>query len=203
MAESEQEIEAKFFVRDLAVIEYRLQQAGALRTVERVFERNLRFDTKDGTLGRERQALRLRQDVNSVMTFKGPARAGESVSMREEIEFLVSDFDAARRLLEALGFVVSIIYEKYRTTYTFRDVEVVLDELPFGFFVEIEGPNAGSIQRAAEELKLDWEARSSASYLALFFQFRTARKLSARNITFEELAGVTATQRDLSLNYAA
>jgi len=202
MSESDQEIEAKFFVRDLAVIEHRLQQLGAQRTAERVFERNLRFDTKDGALNRDRQALRLRQDANVVMTFKGPARAGESVSMREEIEFQVSDFYAARRFLEALGFTVSIIYEKYRTTYTLGGLEIVLNELPFGSFIEIEGPNAESIQRVAEELNLNWEARSSASYLALFFQLRAARKLSARNITFEELAGVSATTRDLSLSYA-
>jgi adenylate cyclase, class 2 len=164
----DQEIEVKFFVRDLAVVEQRLQALGAQRTAERVLETNLRYDTPAGDLTREQRVLRLRQDVGAVMTYKGPARAGESVSMRQEIEFQVSDFAAARRLIEALGYVIYMIYEKYRTTYTLGNLEIVLDEMPFGAFVEIEGPDGDQIQQAAAQLKLDWDARSSASYLALF-----------------------------------
>lgn len=198
----DQEIEVKFFVRDLAVIEVRLQALGAKRTADRVREVNLRFDTRDGALTRQSQVLRLRQDTASVMTFKGPARMNQAVSMRQEIEFEVNDFGAARRFLEALGYVVSVIYEKYRTTYALGNLEIVLDEMPFGSFIEVEGPDAASIQQMAADLRLDWEARSTASYLGLFAQLRAARGLSARNLTFEELEGVRATPQDLSLNYA-
>ncbi len=38
-----------------------------------------------------------------------------------------------------MGLVKNLVYEKRRKTYKFRDVEIVLDELPFGFFMEIEG----------------------------------------------------------------
>jgi adenylate cyclase class 2 len=202
MSDSEKEIEAKFFVRDLAVFEQRLQEMGAKLTAERVFERNLRFDNREGDLNRERQALRLRQDANAVMTFKGPSREGASVSERLEIEFQVSDFNAARRLLEALGYEVAVIYEKYRTTYSFGELEVVLDELPFGRFIEIEGPSPSSIRRLANALGLRWEVRSSASYLALFYQVRAARGLAARNLTFEEFEGIVAAPKDLALDYA-
>lgn len=202
MSDSEKEIEAKFFVRDLAVFEQRLQEMGAKLTAERVFERNLRFDNREGDLNRERQALRLRQDANAVMTFKGPSREGASVSERLEIEFQVSDFNAARRLLEALGYEVAVIYEKYRTTYSVGELEVVLDELPFGRFIEIEGPSPSSIRKLANALGLRWEVRSSASYLALFYQVRAARGLSARNLTFEEFEGIVAAPKDLALDYA-
>ncbi len=47
-----------------------------------------------------------------------------------------------------------MIYEKRRKTWSFRNVEVVLDELPFGLFMEIEG----SIQGITEaEMLLDAE----------------------------------------------
>ena len=101
MAKDDQEMEAKFAIRDLAKIEQRLRELGAELAFPRVLETNLRFDTPDGALARARQVLRLRQDAGAVMTFKGPARAGESVSVRQEIEFQVSDFGAAQRLLEA------------------------------------------------------------------------------------------------------
>lgn len=202
MSDKDQEIEVKFLVQDLSVIEARLLSLGAQRSAERVRETNLRFDTPGGDLTRQRQVLRLRQDAGAVMTFKGPARAGESVSVRQEIEFQVSDFGAAQRLLEALGYVIAVIYEKYRTTYSLGELEVVLDEMPFGSFLEIEGPDGESIQRLAAGLQLDWEARSSASYLALFNQLRVARSLKAQNLTFDELSGVETAPEDLGLRYA-
>ena len=38
-----------------------------------------------------------------------------------------------------MGFQKNLVYEKRRKTWHFRDVELVLDELPFGLFMEIEG----------------------------------------------------------------
>lgn len=199
---SEQEVEAKFLVRDLAAAASRLEALGAGITAGRVREINLRFDTPDGRLTRDRQVLRLRQDAHAVLTFKGPAKAGESVSIRQEIEFQVSDFQAARHFLEALGYEVSIMYEKFRTTYAYQDLTVVLDEMPFGQFLEIEGPEAASIQKAAVDLQLDWDARSVLSYLALFQELQVARGISARNLTFAELQDVQATPEDLGLRFA-
>lgn len=202
MTKTEQEIEVKFFVHDLNAVTERLQANGARLLSPRVLETNLRFDTPDGSLTRQRQVLRLRQDVNAVMTFKGPAQAGEEVSARQEIEFQVSDFTAARHLLEALGYQVAVIYEKYRTEYELGGLTVMLDEMPFGSFMEIEGPDAASIRSAAQKLGLDWEARSVASYLALFSQLRSSRQLSARNLTFAEMQGVNVSAQDLGLRYA-
>lgn len=202
MAKTEQEIEVKFLVRDLQGVAGRLRAQNAPVTAERVREVNLRFDTPDGALTRDHRVLRLRQDAGSVLTYKGAAAPGASVSVRQEIEFKVSDFEAARHFLEALGYQVSITYEKYRTTYQLGELMITLDEMPFGSFIEIEGPDAESIRKAAGELHLDWEARSVASYLALFNQLRTSRGLAARNLTFDELRGVSASPEDLGLRYA-
>lgn len=202
MASNDQEVEVKFPVRDLPAIAARLEALGARVTAPRVREINLRFDTPDGALSKERRVLRLRQDAGSVMTFKGPSQPGESVSVRQEIEFTVSDFAAARRLLEALGYAVVVTYEKFRTTYALHNLLVVLDELPFGSFIEIEGEDAEAIHAAADALGLEWGARSTASYLSLFAQLSTARRLTAKNLTFEELAGVQAHPADMGLRYA-
>ncbi len=202
MSKTEQEIEVKFLVRDLQGVAGRLRAQNAPLTAARVREVNLRFDTPDGALARDHRVLRLRQDAGAVLTYKGAAAPGASVSVRQEIEFKVSDFEAARHFLEALGYQVAITYEKYRTTYQLGELMVTLDEMPFGSFVEIEGPDAESIRKAAGELHLDWEARSVTSYLALFIQLRSSRGLAARNLTFDELRGVTASPEDLGLRYA-
>jgi adenylate cyclase class 2 len=202
MSKADQEIEVKFLVRDLPTITNRLQTLGARLTAPRVQETNLRFDTPDGALTRDHRVLRLRQDAASILTYKGPAAPDQAVSMRQEIEFTVSDFQAAHRFLEVLGYQVSVTYEKFRTMYALGDLVVTLDEMPFGSFIEIEGPDAESIQAAAASLQLDWEARSLASYLALFNQLCAARGLSAKNLTFTELQGVEPSPQDLGLRYA-
>lgn len=202
MAKNDQEIEVKFALRDLAGLIARVEALGATLAAPRVHEVNLRFDTPDGILTRERRVLRLRQDAGAVMTYKGAAQPGDEVSTRQEIEFQVSDLGAARRLLEALGYVVSVMYEKFRTTYTMDGLTIVLDEMPIGSFIEIEGPDAGSIRATAEQLGLEWEARSTASYLALFQALCEARNLTAKNLSFAELEGVAVRVEDMALRYA-
>jgi adenylate cyclase class 2 len=53
-----------------------------------------------------------------------------------------------------LGLQPRLIYEKHRDTWKLRSVEVVLDELPFGMFMEIEGSITG-IREAELLLDLD------------------------------------------------
>jgi len=182
-----QEQEVKFYLANLPGFEQRLRRLGATLKHPRTFEANLRFDTPDGRLALARQVLRLRQDEVVRLTYKGPAEFGHEVSVRPEIEFEVSSFENAKAFLEALGYRVSVAYEKYRTTYDLAAVEIVLDEMPFGDFAEIEGPDGAAIQTAADALGLKWEARSSDSYLGLFAHLRSTQGLEAENLTFGEV----------------
>lgn len=202
MAKNEQEIEAKFMLRDLPAAQARLEALGAQLESPRVHEINLRFDTPAGELSAARQVLRLRSDARAVMTFKGPAKLDEEVAVRQEIEFEVGDFAAARRLLEALGYRVMVMYEKHRTTYHWQDAVVVLDEMPYGHFIEIEGSSAEQIRALAAQLGLRWEARSALSYLALFEQLRAARSLPPSDLSFAALAGVAVRPEDLGVTFS-
>ena len=142
MASSGEELEVKFYVPDLARVAERLQALsaalGAKLVQPRQHETNLRFDTPNGDLVRQRQVLRLRQDDAARLTFKGPGREVDGIQQRQELEFTVSNFGMAQRFLEALGYQVIWMYEKYRQTYALGDVLVTLDELPFGNFIEVK-----------------------------------------------------------------
>ena len=199
---NKQEIEVKFLIEDMKAAVSTLVKNGAVLISPRVHEINLRFDTPDRSLSSAFRVLRLRQDTRSILTYKGPSSTEQGVSARQEIEFEVSDFETAREFLEALGFEVSIIYEKFRTSYRLNTVEVVLDEMPYGLFIEIEGSDADSIQEAAETLGLDWSARSTLSYLALFEHFKTSRQKAMKDLTFDSLKNITATPQDLGLTPA-
>jgi adenylate cyclase class 2 len=197
-----QEIEVKFYLAHAEKLPERLREIGAEVKEPRVHEINLRFDAPDGRLTAQHHVLRLRKDNRARLTFKGPAKAGEAVSIRQEIEFEVSNFEAARRFLEALDYQVSITYEKYRTTYVYKDVEITLDEMPYGHFLEIEGSGAEAIQSTAAALDLSWDARSILSYLALFDHLRQVKGISPKNLTFDELSPFTVRASDLGLSPA-
>lgn len=185
----EHENEVKFYVQDLARVEEHLGNMGAKLLHPRTHEFNLRFDTPKRRLTQSFQVLRLRQDQHTYLTYKGPSDPLSEVSSRSEIEVEVNDFAAARRFLEALGYEVTITYEKFRTTYLYKTVELALDETPMSNFVEIEGENAALIQKTAKELTFNWDARIKSSYLALFHQIKETYHLDVQNLTFEEFKG--------------
>ena len=198
----DQEIEVKFLVTNLAQIEARLQSLGARLTQPRVHEVNLRLDTPDLALTKSQQVLRLRQDDHARLTYKGPGVDQGGVRLRQEIEFIVSDFEASRRLFAALGYQVAMMYEKYRRIYDLDDVHVTLDEMPYGDFIEIEGPQPESIRLASQRLNLVWERRILDSYTALFEALRAALGFDFRDLSFENFTEFKAPLKKLDLYFA-
>lgn len=99
--------------------------------------------------------LRVRKTQNkTILTFKKSVQNDFPVKQRIEHETEVADAKELEKIIENLGFAPRLIYEKRRKTWRFRSVEIVLDELPFGEFMEIEG----SITAIAEaEILLDFE----------------------------------------------
>lgn len=195
-----QETEVKFYVNDLSRVEMRLHELEAHLIQARVHEVNLRFDNPNGNLSRELKVLRLRNDTEAKFTFKGPnEERNDGVLSRKEIEFSVSSFDAAKEFLEVLGFKPIAFYEKYRTTYELNDVHVMLDELPYGNFVEIEGENVSTLRDVAGVLGLKWETAVNAGYLVLFDRISTKYKLTAGQLSFEALKQLEISKEDLSI----
>ena len=184
------EVEVKFLVADLAGVRARLVASGAEPGAPRIYERNVRFDTADEELLGRQSLLRLRQDSRVRLTYKGRAArdAASEAKIREEIEVTVSDFDGLAAILSRIGFAAVQTYEKYRETFHWGDVEVVLDELPFGDFVELEGPSDHRLKAAANALGLDWSRRVLANYLALMELARQTFDLPFRDLTFANFA---------------
>jgi len=214
------ELEVKFLLSNRSALVGRLQGTGAVLKSPRTHELNLRFDTPARALTQTSQVLRLRQDARVRVTYKGPGAMEGGVRARQEIEFGVDDFDAAKATFEALGYEVSFIYEKYRTTYalssgsddfsrskavetatTNEAVEIVLDETPLGTFTEIEGPDAEAIQLAADRLGLDWEARINESYVYLFETVKRSLALPFRDLTFANFEGVRVTPKLMGIKF--
>ena len=203
MSANGQETEVKFYVRDLKKIELRLLDLKAKLIQPRVHEINLRFDFPDGSLRRDFKVLRLRKDTESKFTFKGPSEEREGgVMSRQEIEFNVSDFESAKQFLELLGYVPVVFYEKFRTTFEFKDAHIMLDELPYGTFVEIEGENISTLEEIANKLGLNWKEMVKAGYHALFDRVAAKFKLKSGDLSFKALESVRITADDLNIRPA-
>jgi adenylate cyclase, class 2 len=202
MSKTGTELEVKFYVSDLVALEKRLQSAGGVLLQPRQHEQNLRFDNRDGSLSRSHQVLRLRRDSQAHLTFKGPASDQDGARLRIELETVVDDFEMARQILEALGYQIIVMYEKYRAAYTLQDMVVTLDELPYGNFSEIEGTSGASIQAAAALLALNWEARIPDSYLKLFERLRIAKNLEFSHLSFEHFKDMQVSPADLGVRAA-
>ena len=84
--------------------------------------------------------LRIRKiGDRTILTYKKRIRNEFPVKQQIEYETEVGDAEAIGKIVENLGCVKTLVYEKRRKTWHFREVEIVLDELPFGSFMEIEG----------------------------------------------------------------
>jgi len=120
----------------------RLEKLGA-EFRDEVFEEN--YLHRGGVLDDRGAVLRLRKtNGKTTLTYK-EAIPGSNSHVKQKIEFEteVADVDETEQIIGALGYRISVVYEKRRKTYHLDDVEIVLDELPFGLFMEIEGTHKG------------------------------------------------------------
>ena len=175
------EIEAKFIVQSLGEVRQRLLALGGQLFIPRHLEINQRFDSNDNRLRVNHEVLRLRQGSQVTLTYK----RSTSVEERIEYELEIDDFHIARSFLDALGYHVFFTYEKYREVFTLDQVKVMLDELPFGLFTEVEGPSLEIIRQKISLLGLDWDKRIKHSYLDLFEILHQRLNLPFTNADFD------------------
>ena len=145
------EIEKKFRLtkKQREKVLQRLPEIGA-RPRGEVFEENTLYDGE--SLDLARSVLRLRRvGKTGTLTYKEVFPTSSSIKHHREDETRVEDPEAMAAILDALGFRPTLVYEKRRKTWRLGKTEIVVDELPFGLFMEIEGSDADI---AAAELKL-------------------------------------------------
>ncbi len=148
------EIEKKFILSSdqrKQVLE-NLKELGA-KYIREDFEENMLYS--GGILGEKGAVLRIRKIADkTVLTYKERIENAADVKQQIEYETVVEKAEEMEKIIESLGFEKALVYEKRRQTWRFRAVEIVLDELPFGQYMEIEG----SITAIAEaEVLLDIE----------------------------------------------
>ena len=184
------EIEVKFYVSDFVPLRDKIRQLGAVCTTERTFEHNVRYETQDDRLFKNRCLLRLRKDRQTTLTFKSPPpKTDNRFKVYRELEVSLSDFDTMDAILNALGFSRRQVYEKWRETWQLDDATLCLDAMPFGSFLEIEA-RPESILQLVRDLGLAWERRILANYLGMFAALKEKEGWTFSDVTFDNFAEV-------------
>lgn len=185
------ENEVKLYVPDLGAVEAALLRLGAELVAPRVLERNQRFEDNTRSLNVRGVVLRLRQDSRARLTYKEPCTwTHDGIGAQFEAEIEVDDFGTTELILKRLGFVPSVLYEKYRTTYHYDGAEIMLDEMPYGHFVEIEA-ESDVIRRVIAALGLDDAPRLTVNYITLFNRVKAALNLPFDELTFDAFRRIT------------
>jgi len=138
------------------------------------FEENTLY--RGGNLKPGSRALRLRRvNGRAILTFKERYPTKSSVKHQQEHETSLGDADTTHAILNALGFEVALIYEKRRTAWAVGKAELVIDELPYGLFMEIEGPEQEILRVEKRIGAADFEAVNE-TYPSLTAKFGRKRK---------------------------
>jgi hypothetical protein len=78
----------------------------------------------------------------------------------------------------------------------------MLDELPYGDFVEIEGSDASSIRKVALQVGLDFESAVGAGYVKIFENYNSKYGLPHSDLTFDALRGKKPSPEELNVRAA-
>ncbi|HEV7683545.1 MAG TPA: class IV adenylate cyclase [Pyrinomonadaceae bacterium] len=173
------EIEKKYRLskKQRTAVLLRLPKIGGKRIGEE-FEENTLYAGNGLDMGRS--VLRLRRiGKRGILTYKERFPTRSDIKHQREDETRVADPDAMELILDALGFRPALVYEKRRETWTLGNAEIVIDELPFGLFMEIEGPEE-SIRDIESKLAIKRLRTEPATYPQL-----TAKKGKNRDGVIE------------------
>ena len=165
------EIEKKYRLtkKQCQEVQRRLPEMGAIFEGDE-FEENTLY--RGGALDPGTSVLRLRRlgdgadnrdRRRALLTYKQRLPSSSTIKQQREDEIEVSDAEAMKSILDAVGFAPALVYEKRRATWRLGDAEIVIDELPFGNFMEIEGSES-DIKKVQRQLAVKGLRAEHATY---------------------------------------
>src|SRR5437868_1256815 len=180
---SNKEVEIKFGIDNVRELTRRLRATGFRLVTARTREMNTLYDFSDQHLRKRGELLRLRKYGSEwLLTHKAKGAAGRHKT-RVETQTKVSDGRRMEGILQALGFLPTFRYEKFRSEWSDGKGHVVVDHTPIGKFGEIEGPPRW-IDRVAKRLGIERKDYITQTYADLFYEWKRRIAGRAEEMTF-------------------
>lgn len=151
------EIEVRFLEISKDELIQRLKDLNAVDLGEKLLDERIIYDNELTWRDGAGKILRLRS-VNGVTELAYKERKQTTVDGVEEIEFTVSNADAAEALLSRLGHSTYRYQQKKRHSFKLGEVTVDIDTWPnVPTYVELEGESEDDLRKVAQQLALDWD----------------------------------------------
>lgn len=144
------EIEKKYLLikQDVDLLEKKCLEM-SLSQISYVYEKNQNFD-KDNVFEKEDARLRLRtkiadmngQEKSFEFTYKKRLVIKDGIKKESELNYNFTSSQSTENLItlfEIIGLREKDSYERMRKTFKNKEIQVTIDEFPFGYIVELEG----------------------------------------------------------------
>jgi predicted adenylyl cyclase CyaB len=101
-----------------------------------------------------------------ILTVKVRPKKKTDYFERKEYSMEILNVDDGVEIMKSIGYDQVRIFKKNREEWKFDKVEVVLDKLYFGTYIEIEGPKE-EIEKMVKKLDFEKKERITKAYLGL------------------------------------
>ena len=101
-----------------------------------------------------------------ILTVKVKPKRKTEYFERKEYSVEISSAEDGIDIMKSMGYDQVRVFEKTREEWEFKDVEVVLDKLYFGAYIEIEGSKE-KIEKMVKKLGFENRERITKAYLGL------------------------------------
>ncbi|MEA2097591.1 MAG: class IV adenylate cyclase [Patescibacteria group bacterium] len=176
------EKEIKIKINDIDGLIGQLLQDGA--TIKnKAMQKTVRFDTINENLEKKGVFLRVRSGNKNTITMKEKIGNDKNIRARKETEFEIEDIDKMIYIFKKIGFDYIKIMEKFRINLNYKNAILSIDELPFGFFLEIEGTE-NQINTISDKLNYSTKDKIIETYWDLFENYKKKKNIKSKNIIF-------------------
>ncbi len=123
------------------------------------------FDFDDQRIKNSNELIRIRN--KKTLCLKENQRESENIKQSDEYESEIENYDTIIRVFKKVNLKVTGKKERTRDKYKLRNCEICIDTLPFGNFIEIEGPRT-EIITISKRLGFNENQLISKTYCKLF-----------------------------------
>lgn len=180
MAKTEKQV--KYKINNFDYISKRLIEIEAI-FIGGFMEKTIRYDNDDLKCSNNGVFIRTKSGMKNVLTLKEiPTDSSNTSFERITTEVEVDNINKIGYILEKIGLTKKFIMEKYRLFFKYDNVDILIDELPFGIYLEIKGED-NEINRVTKMLNIDEADLIKMTYWDIYDKIKKDSK--NENIVFE------------------
>ena len=181
-----EEIEIKIRLKDKKAIQKKLLELG-WQIKELRFQRDTRVIQPTHSTVYKNVFPRVREDSNGSKIFTVKVKndiikdSDKKYFERDEYELEIEEPSTMLKIFYILGFTDQRVLEKYRQFWIFNgsNIDLVIDSVPFGDYLEIEG-NKDEINKIVNELELQDEPRVTNAYFVEYANYCVANGIGEK-----------------------